>query len=89
MEHSSNGELHRSDTLEEKLSLSGRFGVLINYSAPRRTEFYEMVKVLAERHNINMDSETLLQEANKWEISHGGVSGRTAQQFINYLEGLE
>ena len=89
MEHSSNGELHRSDTLEEKLSLAGRFGVLINFSAPRREEFYEIVKVLAERHGIKMDEETLIAEANKWEISHGGVSGRTAQQFINYLEGLE
>lgn len=89
MEHSSNGELHSSDTLEEKLSLSGRFGVLISYSAPRKTDFYEIVKVLAKRHGLKLDEETLLREANKWEISHGGVSGRTAQQFINYLEGLE
>ena len=36
-----------------------------------------------------MDEEALLLEANKWELSHGGLSGRTAQQFINYLLGQE
>ena len=46
-----------------------------------------MLKVLAERHNIQMPKEELLLEANKWELSHGGLSGRTAQQFIDYLLG--
>ena len=81
------GEVHRSDTMEEKLSLSSRFGVLINYSSPDRNEFFEIVKTLAERDNIDMDEETLLKEANKWELRHGGLSGRTARQFVNYLAG--
>ena len=34
-----------------------------------------------------MSDEELCAEANKWELSHGGVSGRTAQQFINYIAG--
>ena len=34
-----------------------------------------------------MAEEELLSEANKWELSHGGLSGRTAQQFIDYLAG--
>ena len=37
---------------------------------------------------LNMTEEQLLLEANKWEIRHGGISGRTAQQFINYIAGL-
>ena len=82
-----NGEVHRSDTMEEKLSLSSRFGVLINYSSPDRNEFFEIVKTLAERDGINVDEKTLLAEANKWEIRHGGLSGRTARQFVNYLAG--
>ena len=34
---------------------------------------------------IEMDEKELLLEANKWELSHGGLSGRTAEQFINYV----
>ncbi len=81
------GEIHRSDTMEEKLSLSARFGVLINYSIPDRAEFLEIVKTLAQREGIEIDHNTLCSEANKWEMRHGGVSGRTARQFVNYLAG--
>ena len=44
---------------------------------------------IAEKYQVSMDEDTLLAEANKWELSHGGLSGRTAQQFINYLLGKE
>lgn len=84
----SQDELHRSDTIQEKLSLVARFGVSINFSAPTQKEFYDIVTELAERNeNITLSKEELLAEANKWELSHGGKSGRTAQQFINYLAG--
>ncbi len=73
--------------LEEKLSLSARFGVRINYSIPNRTQFQEMVRTLAQRQGLTVPAEVLLAEANKWELRHGGVSGRTAQQFINYMGG--
>ena len=43
---------------------------------------------LAEKAGITMSEEELKTEANKWELSHGGISGRTAQQFINYLQGI-
>lgn len=80
-------EVHRSDTLEEKLSLSARFGVRINYSIPSRTQFQEIVLALAARQGVSVEQEVLLAEANKWELRHGGVSGRTAQQFINAIAG--
>ncbi|HWT27631.1 MAG TPA: ATP-binding protein [Mobilitalea sp.] len=80
-------ELHRSDTMQEKLSLVARFGITINFSAPAKKEYQEIVKNLALRQNINLTEEELYLEANKWELSHGGMSGRTAQQFINYLAG--
>ena len=79
--------LHRSDTMEEKLSLAYRFGCQISFSKPSRKEFNEIVTELARRSGISMSEEVLLAEANKWELSHGGISGRTAQQFINYLLG--
>lgn len=85
---SSNG-LHRSDTIEEKLSLVNRFGCQINYSKPSQKEFFNIVIHLARKNNITMTDEELCAEANKWELSHGGISGRTAQQFINHLLGMQ
>ena len=82
-------DIHRSDTLEEKLSLANRFGCMICYLKPNRREFNDIVLGLARNHGITLSDEKLLAEANKWEIRHGGISGRTAQQFINYLLGDE
>ena len=83
----SNNGLHRSDTIEEKLSLVNRFGCQINYSKPSQKEFFDIVIGLARKNNVKMTDEELMAEANKWELSHGGISGRTAQQFINYCLG--
>lgn len=80
-------DLHSSDTVQEKLSLVSRFGVTIFFCAPDKKEFQNIVKVLAERYQLEISEEELLLEANKWELQHGGLSGRTAQQFIDYLCG--
>ena len=85
----SNNGLHRSDTIEEKLSLVNRFGCQISYSKPSQKEFFDIVIGLARKNNVKMTDEELMAEANKWELSHGGISGRTAQQFINYLLGKQ
>lgn len=83
-----NDGMHRSDTMQEKLSLVNRFGVTISYSKPSQKEYFEIVTGLARKNGIQMDEKTLCLEANKWELAHGGISGRTAQQFINYLAGM-
>lgn len=84
------GDIHHSDTMEEKLSLSARFGVTINFSIPNRQQYHEIVQALAARQLPQpMDEAALLRLADRWEIRHGGVSGRTAQQFIHYLAGKE
>ena len=80
-------DLHSSDTVQEKLSLASRFGVTIFFASPDKKEFQNIVKELARRYGVVMPQEELLLEANKWELSHGGLSGRTAQQFIDYLLG--
>ncbi|MGN0481908.1 MAG: ATP-binding protein [Lachnospiraceae bacterium] len=81
-------DIHHSDTIEEKLSLVNRFGVTINYSKPSQKEYFNIVVELAKKSGLDVDEETLKTEANKWELSHGGISGRTAQQFINYMRGI-
>ena len=87
MEHEN--DRHHSDTVEEKLSLVNRFGVTINYSKPTQKEYFDIVLNLARKQGITMSDDELRAEANKWELSHGGISGRTAQQFVNYLASQE
>ena len=82
-------DMHTNDTVQEKLSLVARFGVTIYFGSPDKKAFQEIVRVLAKKNGINMPEEQLLLEANAWELSHGGLSGRTAQQFIDYLAGRE
>lgn len=84
----SQDELRRSDTMQEKLSLVARFGVSIGYYKPSQKEYFNIVTTLAKKYpEITLTDEELRAEANKWELSHGGISGRTAQQFINHLAG--
>lgn len=80
-------DLHSNDTVQEKLSLVARFGVTIYYGSPDKRQFQEIVKVLSEKYHVEMPEEELYLEANKWELSHGGLSGRTAAQFITHLLG--
>lgn len=80
-------ELHTNDTVQEKLSLVSRFGVTIYFGKPDKKQFHGIVKALAERAGIEMPEDQLFLAANRWELSHGGLSGRTAQQFIDYLLG--
>ncbi len=86
MEHSE--DLHRSDTMEEKLSLVNRFGLTIYFAKPNKTGFNEMAVKLARRVGITeemMTDDQICYEANRFEMRGGGLSGRTAQQFANYL----
>lgn len=84
----SSDEIHRSDTMQEKLSLADRFGITINFPAPSRKEYWKIVAGLAKSQGISwLTEEELLYEADRWELSHGGMTGRSAQQFINYLAG--
>ncbi len=83
-----NEDIHRSETIEEKLSLVNRFGLSIGYFKPSRIEFDSMVIALARKHaEITLSDEQIVAEAHKWEMRNGGISGRTAQQFVNHLCG--
>ena len=88
-DQNNNNDKHHSDTVEEKLSLVNRFGVTISYEKPNQKEYFNIVVNLAKRAGITMSEEELTREANKWELSHGGISGRTAQQFVDYLQSTQ
>lgn len=81
-------DIHRNDTVQEKLSLSDRFGVTIGYFKPKPDEYYDIVLSLAHRNpEIHLSDDELKHQAQVWEVRHGGFSGRTAQQFVDYLAG--
>ena len=81
-------ELHHSDTVQEKLSLVARFGLSICYERPNQKNYMKIVCELARRYpEITLSEEELIAEARKWELSHGGMSGRAAQQLIYDLSG--
>lgn len=82
---SQEAEIHTTDTLNEKLSLSDRFGITITYPKPTPKEYISIVEGLAKSHNIQLDPEVLKKEAMSWELNQKGMSGRTAKQFINNL----
>ena len=84
-----NEGIYKSDTMQEKLSLVNRFGCTIYYGQPDQKEFYNIVVELAHKAGLTMSDEELCAEAKKFELHHGGVSGRTAQQFINYMLGVK
>lgn len=77
--------IHQRDVIEEKLSLSSRFGLVIPFTAPNQKEYLSIVHQMAAIAGINIDSKDLDRKAIQWELRHLNRSGRTAEQFINYL----
>lgn len=80
---STDAEIHTQDTLNEKLSLSDRFGITISYPKPTPKEYIEIVKGIAKEQGLVMDEEQLKSAAMSWELKQKGMSGRTAKQFVN------
>jgi len=85
----SNDEIRAYDTMQEKLSLSDRFGITVVFSSPDKKRYLHIIEELAKRNGILIDKEELHREALKWELWYNGRSPRTAQQFIAWLKGLK
>ena len=85
-ERDSGDDIHRNESIQEKISLSDRFGLSIFYPKPMQQEYFDIVEHLAEREGIDIGNDMLIAEARKWGVSHGGYSGRTATQFIEQLK---
>lgn len=82
-------DIHHSDTVQEKLSLAERFGLSISFMKPIQKEYQQIVLHLAQRADIIMPEDELLDRARVWELRHGGMSGRIARQFIDSLSGYK
>jgi predicted AAA+ superfamily ATPase len=79
-------DVHARDTMQEKLSLSARFGLRVTFPTPDQKQYLEIVAGLARRRGIEMPEEELLERAILWDRWHAGRSGRTARQFVDELE---
>ena len=82
-------DLHSWDTVNDKISLSDRFGITLTFAPPNQDEYLRIVESMARKRNIPIPVSELRSEAIKWETAHSGRSGRIAQQFIAHIEGKE
>ncbi len=79
-------DIHHSDTKEEKISLVNRFGVTIYFPRPDQQVYLDIVRGIALQHpELEMSDDELLEQAKRWGMWHGNISGRRARQFINHL----
>jgi predicted AAA+ superfamily ATPase len=74
-------EIHVRDTMSEKLSLSERFGIRVNFvTSTTSDDYYRIIEGILALENIQF-TEEIRKEADRWEILYNGRSGRTAAQF--------
>lgn len=80
-------DVHANDTIEEKLSLSDRFGITVSFYSPDQKEYLKIIDGIVEARGLEVDMNYVHAEALKWVRWHNARSPRTAKQFINWLEG--
>lgn len=79
--------IHTSEAVEEKVSLSDRFGLWLGFHNCDQDTYFAMIEGYAERYGLEMPQEQLRAEAKEWAVTRGGRSGRVAWQFIQDLAG--
>jgi len=89
MENERSTAISPSEAVEEKVSLSDRFGLWIGFHNCSQADFLEMVRAYAEHFGLAMAPARLEAEALQWAMSRGGRSGRVAWQFIQDAAGRE
>ncbi len=83
-----NGELHPCDSLEERVSLSDRFGLKVGFSKFDKNTYLDIVNNYIKKRGIKIPDDELIGRAMEWSIRQGGYTGRAARQFVDNLEGL-
>jgi len=79
--------INPSEAVEEKVSLSDRFGLWLGFHACGQAEYLEMITAYAKHYNLDIDEETQRAEAVEWSVTRGSRSGRVAWQYIQDLAG--
>lgn len=79
-------DIHIEDTIQQIMSLTNRFGMIITFQRPSRDLFKEIVLSYAKENNIKTDKEELINQAEAYAIRSAGRSPRVAKQFIELLK---
>ena len=79
--------INPGEAVEEKVSLSDRFGLWLGFHKCSQDEYLEMVSGYAAHLGLACDEDTLRHDALEWATTRGARSGRTAWQFIQDLAG--
>lgn len=87
IENERSSAINPAEAVDEKVSLSDRFGLWLGFHACDQDTFFAMVDGYADRHNLTIDREKLHAEAIEWSMTRGARSGRVAWQFIQDLAG--
>ena len=87
MENERSTAINPSEAVEEKVSLSDRFGLWLGFHKCSQDEYLEMVGAYADHFGLKTDPETMRAEALEWSTTRGARSGRVAWQFIQDLAG--
>jgi predicted AAA+ superfamily ATPase len=87
LENERSTAINPSEAVEEKVSLSDRFGLWIGFHNCTQDDYLEMVRGYADHYGLKMDGPALKQEALAWSAARGGRSGRVAWQFIQDVAG--
>lgn len=78
-------DVHRNDTLQETLSLSERFGLVVLYSKPNKALYLQIVRELAQKYGVKLEEKQLELQAEAFALKKGSRSARCAEQFIQSL----
>ncbi len=87
MENERSTAINPGEAVEEKVSLSDRFGLWIGFHHCSQDDFLEMVRAYAEHYRLPIAPDALEARAKEWAMTRGGRSGRVAWQFIQDLAG--
>jgi predicted AAA+ superfamily ATPase len=79
--------IHASEAVEEKVSLSDRFGLWLGFHNVDQETFHSILRGYARRFNLDIAEDELKRQANEWSITRGARSGRVAWQFIQEVAG--
>lgn len=80
-------ELFRNDSINETISLSDRFGLVITYLEPTQDEYLDIIDHFLRQEGIQLEREELRILGHRWNLEHSGRSGRSARQFVTHYLG--
>ena len=84
-DRASSDDIHHNDTVQELLSLSDRFGLVVYFSRPSKALYLEIIHELARRWGVKLPEEELERRAEVFALAKGSRSPRAAEQFIKSL----